>query len=1057
MSLDYTTPLPADEFRFVQPQTNGLPAPIQMRPMGLPAPGTEPVYLPVIDSRYGKCQTCSLLPDKMAYGEVLASVGAEYRFGGMMIVGEAPGKNEVENHKPFVGQAGRVLDWLLTRLNLPRTHLIISNAILCRPPNNEIDKHPYAIEHCNSRLFEEVDAYKPRVIVALGTQAVRALIGKVVNRTKMTPGSCDTCDGKGSVQLGNATWMKEASRYQRARKLALTLEDEIACMPCKGKGRRNYKRQHGTLTTDRGVMDLAGAIIDIHNDPQWEHLRSLYPDTKYIVATYHPSFLMRERDRKKGTPGGTYFMPYALRHLTRAKRLLTEEFVYHHAPFILDAAHPAAAQELATFLAPAEGVLYTIDIETEPMPTVKAAPVFPHSFSRLETIDDETGETVSAILCERCNAPEGSVDGCMATLDDDEEEETVRLDPLMEQINCVGIGRSDSHEVCVLDTRGAKVTWPAMEALRDFLEDENRSKCFHNGAFDTAVLEARFSGLEAQPLEFQLAHRDPVMRVRGYRNDTMILAKNIWPDVVKGAKGSEAGIPLDWVAHTYTDCPPWKPKKKAAKAKGGRPIFESFEQLALYNSRDVKHTQDACFSLWDEAFANKIRPEQVQLDIALQTVAVDMQRIGLPIDHTRLDEIKAKCSTQVHENALKVAELAGKKLYHQTEEPEGLKIDSPPQLQKVLFSPQHEGGWGLAPSKMNKGRNGVETPSTAFDVLQGLRNHPGVAALLEVRRLNQVLKLISSWEYMIRDGFLHPSWRAAATLSGRFTSKPNAQNWPNNIPGVGNLRSIVKAPPGWLLVGADYAGLEQRIMGALTGGKLFEFVNRPDATTDDEKFNPDIDCHSFVCAKVFGGRFLTPELYLKPEQLAQGPEAIAKFCKAMKKTLRNDTKRVVYARNYGSGIDTIWEIVREEDPECPRDKIVGIVSAYDLLFPELPKYRERVYAEALAQRMLFSPILGRRKAWPWGEISPTEAANAKIQSCAADIVNLRTMELLKHLPQNCHLILQVHDSLTVLCPAPMAEDIKKLMNEILPCRFDLGHGPMFFDAAAQIGESWDKT
>lgn len=1356
-------------------QPNGLPQPIQMRSVGLPAPDAQPVYLPVIDSRYASCKTCSLDIERRAQGEVLASIGAEYQLGGMMICGEAPGYNEVQQKKPFVGQAGRVLDWLLMRAGLDRSKLVISNAILCRPPNNDIEKHPYAVEHCNSRVFEEIEAYKPRVIVALGNQAIRALIGRAVAKTKMELGSCDVCDGKGAVTLGNATWMKETTRISRARKLSLGLDTEIPCKQCGGKGRRNYKRELHTLTVDRGVMDLAGAVIDIHADPQWDYLKPYYPHTKYIVSTYHPSFLMRERDRKKGTPGGTFFMPYALRHIQRAKRFLTQDFSYVHAPFILDASHPQAADELRTFLAPADGVVFTIDIETAPMPN--APQEFPHLFTDIE-VENEDGTTSRQTLCERCNAAVGVDYPCSDSLVDEEDEGfRKRLDPLMEKIQCVGIGRSDSAEVCVLDTRDCPMTLPAMDVLQEFLEDGQRPKNFHNGAFDTAVLEARFSGLEAQPIEFQLANREPVVRVRGYTNDTMVLSKNIWPDVVKGSKDAAVGIPLDWVAHTYTDTVPWKPKKKAAKAKGGRPIFETFDDLALYNSRDVKATQDVLFEAWDEAIREKIRPEQVLVDVQLQQVAVDMQRIGLPVDRERLDALKASCRGQIDVQAAKVAELAGRPLYHPQTAPEGLKLDSPPQLQKVLFGPQSDGGWGLAPSKMNKGRNGVETPSTAFDVLQGLRKHPGVAALLEVRRLGQVLKLISSWEYMIRDGWLHPSWRAAATVTGRFSSKPNCfdgetevltpegwvrfdawtkaekiaqwnngvvefvkptewyerryvgsmvrlenqhidlavtpdhrcllrhrktgdlkvfpaaeykedwqqihggvygggavhlepaavrllcaiqadgtwigfrvdgtsssvefaftkprkikrlttaletlgipysvtpeeydkrgykgtrfrfrvgvcsqvarlfgylgkdklfgawllefdretldlfceevfhwdgcftrmnhyasknetnaewfatvlslsgkranqrvytpgehgwgklpshqvdvthrdysmttnverqavpfdgtvycvsvpssyvlvrrnkkiqvtgqcQNWPNNIPGVGNMRSIIKAPPGWLFVGSDYAALEQRIMGALTGGKLFEFVNRPDATTDDEKFNPDIDCHSFVCARVFGGRFLTPELYLKPEQLAQGPEAVAKFVKAMKKTLRNDTKRVIYARNYGSGIDTIWEIVKEEDPECPRDKIVGIVQAYDMLFPEPPKYREKKLAEASTNRVLFSPILGRRKAFPWGEVSPTDAANFPIQSAAADIVNLRTLELLKHLPKNCHLILQVHDSLTVLCPAPMAEEIKALMNQILPCYYDLGHGPMFFDAAAQVGESWDKT
>jgi DNA polymerase I-like protein with 3'-5' exonuclease and polymerase domains len=634
--------------------------------------------------------------------------------------------------------------------------------------------------------------------------------------------------------------------------------------------------------------------------------------------------------------------------------------------------------------------------------------------------------------------------------EDSDTSRKVRTDPLREKITCVGIGRSDSNEVCVLDTRDCAVSLPAMRALQDFLGDPDRIKCFHNGSFDTAVLEARFSGLEAQSIEFQLMNREPVFRVRGYKQDTMVLSKNIWPDVSKGAKGDEVGIPLDWVANAYTDTRPWKPKQKAAKKKGGRPVFDSFEQLALYNARDVKSTMDSLYALWDEAMFQKIRPEQVALDVQLQTVAVDMQRIGLPINAERVAEIEGKCREQVTAHSITFAELAERPLCS-AEHPDGLKLDSPKQLETILFDV-----WKLPPSKMNKGRGviGAPTRSTAFDVLQGLAGHPGVDALLEIRRLGQIIKLTGSWKHMVRDGFLHPSWRAGATVTGRFSSKPNAQNWPNNIKGVGNMRGIVKAPPGWLLVGSDYAALEQRIMGALTGAKLFAFVNKPD--DDSRKFDPDYDCHSHVARKVFGGRFTNPELFFEPGKYEPG-EALLKAIANQRKVLRNDTKRVVYARNYGSGVDTIWAIVKEEDPKCPSDKIDDIIRAYDQLFPELPKYRERAHAEAQVRRALFSALLGRRRAFPFGEIALTDAANFSIQSSASDIVNLRTVALLAELPSDAHLILQGHDSLTVMCREHKADAVKALMNQILPCRYDLGHGEMFFDARAQVGESWDKT
>ena len=130
---------------------------------------------------------------------------------------------------------------------------------------------------------------------------------------------------------------------------------------------------------------------------------------------------------------------------------------------------------------------------------------------------------------------------------------------------------------------------------------------------------------------------------------------------------------------------------------------------------------------------------------------------------------------------------------------------------------------------------------------------------------------------------------------------------------------------------------------------------------------------------------------------------------------------------------------------------------FDHLFPEVAEFGERMLAFATAHKYLLSFLLGRRKAFPWGNVSPNEAANFPITSTASDIVNLRTILLMKELPPGVHLILHGHDSLTTMCPERKADEVKVIMNQILPCRYDLGHGEMFFDASAQIGESWDKT
>jgi DNA polymerase len=100
----------------------------------------------------------------------------------LMIVGEAPGKSEVEAHRPFVGQAGLVLNRMLDELAIPRQQLWITNTVKIRPvaPGvaSEVNRAPTASEVTAFRaiLDEEIEIIQPRVILCLGAVAASALI-----------------------------------------------------------------------------------------------------------------------------------------------------------------------------------------------------------------------------------------------------------------------------------------------------------------------------------------------------------------------------------------------------------------------------------------------------------------------------------------------------------------------------------------------------------------------------------------------------------------------------------------------------------------------------------------------------------------------------------------------------------------------------------------------------------------------------------------------------------------------------------------------------------------
>jgi DNA polymerase len=94
----------------------------------------------------------------------------------LMIVGEAPGKDEDEQGEPFVGRSGKLLDQvLLEELGVTRDRIYIANVLLCRPPGNR-DPLPDEIASCSPWLEAKLDAIAPKVVVTLGNFATKVLL-----------------------------------------------------------------------------------------------------------------------------------------------------------------------------------------------------------------------------------------------------------------------------------------------------------------------------------------------------------------------------------------------------------------------------------------------------------------------------------------------------------------------------------------------------------------------------------------------------------------------------------------------------------------------------------------------------------------------------------------------------------------------------------------------------------------------------------------------------------------------------------------------------------------
>lgn len=95
----------------------------------------------------------------------------------VMIIGEAPGKEEDETGHPFVGSAGRYLDQVLEGTGLERGDFFITNIVKCRPPKNRAPRR-LEVETCTSNyLFEQIALIDPELIMLLGSVAARKMLG----------------------------------------------------------------------------------------------------------------------------------------------------------------------------------------------------------------------------------------------------------------------------------------------------------------------------------------------------------------------------------------------------------------------------------------------------------------------------------------------------------------------------------------------------------------------------------------------------------------------------------------------------------------------------------------------------------------------------------------------------------------------------------------------------------------------------------------------------------------------------------------------------------------
>lgn len=116
------------------------------------------------------CQACPLFK-----GRTQAVPGEGNRQARLLFVGEAPGRDEDLQGRPFVGRAGQLLTRIIQAMGFSREEVYIANVIKCRPPENRTPR-PDEVKACSPYLLRQIELIRPRVIVALGKVATDFLL-----------------------------------------------------------------------------------------------------------------------------------------------------------------------------------------------------------------------------------------------------------------------------------------------------------------------------------------------------------------------------------------------------------------------------------------------------------------------------------------------------------------------------------------------------------------------------------------------------------------------------------------------------------------------------------------------------------------------------------------------------------------------------------------------------------------------------------------------------------------------------------------------------------------
>ena len=131
-----------------------------------------------LEEECNKCKKC-----KLAANRTNVVIGTGNKKATVMFIGEGPGADEDAQGIPFVGRAGKLMNMALEGLGIKREDIYIANIVKCRPPGNRNPEEDEA-NCCIDFLKNQITLIEPKIIVLLGSVALKHILGKEYGITK---------------------------------------------------------------------------------------------------------------------------------------------------------------------------------------------------------------------------------------------------------------------------------------------------------------------------------------------------------------------------------------------------------------------------------------------------------------------------------------------------------------------------------------------------------------------------------------------------------------------------------------------------------------------------------------------------------------------------------------------------------------------------------------------------------------------------------------------------------------------------------------------------------